>query len=340
MDTTITARNPRAEAQAWVGDGHRARVLEPSPPAVTEEPWFADDPAAAGGADGPAQDGSPLVVPTGLPGDLDWSTWLVDHPEHADAVAASWLGGPRRLPSLPDGLAATRTDLHRLAVHVIAPVRHRANGKFGLRWTRGGFGTPFFPGPEGQDRQIRVEGTTLVDQRGDVVRTAPIGSLAAAARFLETEIDTESAAEHDSPPVGDADAPLTVDEAASRFLGDWYGMAFAALETLRADPASLDPSRPQLWPGHFDPAIEVGDEDHRASYGASPGDGGIAEPYLYVSIWWPDRIGVDGDAPVWNAPSFTGAVLRLSGFAEFGGPSTDPVETAARFWREARDRLG
>ncbi|MEM9566183.1 MAG: hypothetical protein AAGA93_26420 [Actinomycetota bacterium] len=342
MDATISARDPRAEAQALVGDEHRARVLEPSPPAVTEGPFFADDPVALDDA------GGSVVTMRGLPGSLDWDAWLaVDGPaddQRRAWVTSSWLGADRRLPRAPADLTATRIDLHRLAAYVIAPVRHRANGKFGLRWTRGGFGTPFFPGPDGEDRQIRVEGTTLVDQRGGsvadggTVRTAPITTLRAAAEFLGGEIDTETAAEHDSPPVGDIDAPLVVDPAASVFLGHWFGLGFAALEAVRGDAGSADPSRPQLWPGHFDPAIEVGDEDHRGSYGASPGDAGVDEPYLYLSVWWPDRVGLAGDdldRDLWNAPSFTGAVLRLSDFPA----DEDPVDVATRFWFEHRDAL-
>jgi hypothetical protein len=36
----IEARNPGAEAQSMLGPD--ARLHEPSPPAVTEPPWFAD----------------------------------------------------------------------------------------------------------------------------------------------------------------------------------------------------------------------------------------------------------------------------------------------------------
>ncbi|MCP4084429.1 MAG: hypothetical protein GY745_05170 [Actinomycetia bacterium] len=326
---TTSAHNPLTEANDLVGAAHNARVLEPSPPTVSNGPFFADDPVDT------TQNRQPdttLVVPAGMPGALSWTEWLDDHPEHTDWVTSRWLGGPRRLPPAPDTLVSTRQALHRLGAYVVAPVRHAANGKFGLRWTHGGFGTPFF----GDNRQIRIEGSRLIDQLGSTTRVAPITSLSAAAEFLLTAIDPDTTAEHDSPPVGDADADLEIDEAASWFLGDWYGMAFAALELLRADQASVDASRPQLWPGHFDPAIEVGDEDHRSSYGASPGDDGIDEPYLYISIWWPDPIGVDATDPIWNAPSFTGAVLRLSDFPT----DTDPVEVAANFWRSARDRLG
>ncbi len=193
----------------------------------------------------------------------------------------------------------------------------------------GGFGTPFF----GDDRQIRIEGSTLLDQRSGSVHSAPITSLRAAADFLGTAIDPDIAAEHDSPALGDVDARLEIDETAVHFLGDWFGMAFVALEAVRADPLTVDPTRPQLWPGHFDPAIEAGDDDHRASYGASPGDRGIEEPYLSVSVWWPDRVGL-ADDPRWSAPSFTGRVLRLSDFAP-----GDPAEVAAAFWTETRDLL-
>lgn len=177
----------------------------------------------------------------------------------------------------------------------------------------------------------------LIDQRGDVAHATPITTLAAAAAFLGSEIDPTTAAEHDSPDLGDTEAPLAVDRSASTFLGGWFGMGFAALENLRADPASVDPGRPQLWPGHFDPAIEAGDDDHRASYGASPGDASIPEPYLYVSVWWPDRVGLadlDGD-PFWNATGFTGRVLPLSAFPV----DDDPVIVASRFWAETRDTL-
>lgn len=317
-----TVRNAGKEAAELVGGS--AQVLEPSPPAINDGEWFADDPVASGDM--------AALVPAGIEraDTTSWSAWLDDNPSHAGWVSERWLGGTRSLPAAPASLVDTRLALHRLAAYVIAPVRHQANGKFGLRWTLGGFGTPFF----GDDRQIRVEGDQLIDQQAGQVRSTPITTLQAAADFLGTAIDTETAAEHDSPLVGDANEPLAVDRAAADFLGNWYGMGFAALESVRADAASVDPSRPQLWPGHFDPAIEIGDEDHRGSYGASPGDHAIAEPYLYVSVWWPDRINIDAANPAWNAPSFTGAILKLADF----GPG-DPVEVAATFFGSIRDLI-
>ena len=232
----------------------------------------------------------------------------------------------------PNDLISTRLALHRLATYVIAPVRFAVTGRFGLRATPAGFGTPTFGD---NDRRIRVRGHLLIDESGHAERSAPITSLAAAADFLGAHIDSETAAEHDSPPLGDVDADLQIDEEASLALGSWFNMAFDALHLVAGDEASVDASEPQLWPGHFDPAIEIGDEDHRGSYGASPGDGGIDEPYVYLSIWWPDKIGIDPSDPTWNATTFTGALLRQSDFPD----DVDAVDAAASFWRGARDRL-
>ena len=235
------------------------------------------------------------------------------------------------LENPPDSLAATREALHRLATYVVAPVRYAATGRFGLRATTGGFGTPPFEG-----RQIRIQGADLIDELDGNVRRHPITSLEAAAEFLGSAIDRETAAEHDSPAVGDTNADLEIDAVASSFLGRWFGIAFAALGAVGADDVSVDASETQLWPGHFDAAIEVGDEDHRASYGASPGDQVIDEPYLYVSIWWPDKIGMDANDPFWNSPSFVGSRLLLSEFPE----DEHPVDAAIAFWRASREKLG
>ena len=235
------------------------------------------------------------------------------------------------ISEIPAHLVATRLSLHRLAAYVIAPARYRKTERFGLRATNGGFGTPYF----GEQRRIRVAGLELVDELAGEERVTPITSLNAAADFLGEPVDTETAAEHDSPAAGDRDEDLDIDIECSNYLGRWFDMAFEALNAVREDDASVDASEPQLWPGHFDPAIEIGDENHRGSYGASPGDDGIAEPYVYLGIWWPDRLSVDTDDPFWNAPSFNGAILKASDFPA----DVDPVEVAAKFWREARDML-
>lgn len=235
------------------------------------------------------------------------------------------------LPAVPADLVRQRIALHRLATYVIGPARHAVTGRFGLRSTPGGFGTPVF----GDERRVRVERDQLVVEGADGERRTAITTLSAAAAFIGSEVDTEIAAEHDSPPPGDLDEPLDVTAGVVDFLASWWALGTAALETVRADDASVDASEVQLWPGHFDPAIEVGDEDRRGSYGASPGDDGSDEPYLYLSVWWPDRLVLDSDDAFWNAKGFTGAVLRYAELAE----SDDPVATAAEFFRAGRDRL-
>ena len=321
--TTSTVRDPAAEAATLVGSGFTVRVLEPSPPAVTASPFLADDPPTAGE---PERPGDLVVTPTSG-GDRTWDELVTERPELADFARDHWLGARGRLPAVPPGYPAARDGFHRLAYAVVAEARRRANGKFGLRWTRGGFGTPFF----GDDVQVRVEGAELVVQEGSTVRSAPITTLAAAAEFVGVEPGTE-AAEHDSPPLGDVDRSLGVTPAAGTFLGAWFGLAWAVLEELRVTPGASEPDRPQLWPGHFDPALAIGDpEGGRATYGFSPGDSGHDEPYLYVGAWGE----VDRSDPFWNEENFNGASLP---YRELEA-SSDPYTTALDFLRGGLDRL-
>lgn len=153
--STDAARHARQEAQEVVGDHGFARVLEPSPPAIVDGEWFADDPVAV-----EAGPGQKVVSPVQGPDVArTWSQWLADadHARHAAWAADRWLGAYRRLPALPAKLVDTRLALHLLAVYVVSPARRRVNTKIGLRFTGGGFGTPFF----GADEQVRVAGASL-----------------------------------------------------------------------------------------------------------------------------------------------------------------------------------
>ena len=125
----------RKEAFDQVGGRFDARVLEPSPPAVTVPPWFADDPVAPERARRP---GLPLLGPVSS-ADLTWDDLTRDEPDLADWCAARWLGAYRRLGALPDRAVrvATCNALHAVAEHVLAPARRRATGKIGLRFTVG-----------------------------------------------------------------------------------------------------------------------------------------------------------------------------------------------------------
>src|SRR5689334_22758568 len=226
MDAIDMHRHPRREAQEVLGPGLEARVLEPSPPVVTEGPWLADDPVGLGDPRGER----PMVSPAGN-GDLTWDRWLADHPDLAAWAAERWLGGYRRLPEPPTTLAATRLSAHRVAAYVIAPARRRANGKIGLRWTLGGVGTPFF----GDDEQVRLAGTALVRQRRATASAEPVRTLARAAELaLGRPPDLAWAAELglDVPPPGPLDAELELDPVAGAFLGEWFGFGASVLEEL------------------------------------------------------------------------------------------------------------
>jgi hypothetical protein len=308
--------NPRAEAEARLGGRYAARVLEPSPPAVSQPPWYADDPVARGEVTG----GRPVVSPVAT-GDLSWTALVAQDAGLAEWCRERWLGATPPLRAVPAGLVTTRTGLHRLAESVLAPARQQVNGKLGLRWTRGGFGTPFF----GPDRQVRVDGLELVAVDAQDERRAPITTLAAAARHLgpdwlpgDPDLDDE---------------PLALDGAAASFIGEFFGLATRVLETLRASAtAEQAPSRVQLWPEHFDIALELGagSAGARAAYGLSPGDESHAEPYLYVAPW---QAPAPGD--LWQAEGFSGAELAYATLAA----ADDAVSAALAFFAPRRDAL-
>lgn len=329
MSATHAVRNPRREAQTLVGEEFEARVLEPSPPAVIDGDLFADDPVAVDDA----TPGRRVVSPAGN-GDLTWDAWLRDHAEHRDWVAERWLGAYVPLGSPPPSFGATRAALHRVAVYVVAPGRRRVNSKIGLRYTAGGFGTPFFQGARGAE-QLRVAGGELVRQTVGDVSAVPLTDLrTVAAAALDGPPDVTWAEGFDVPEPGDLDGALDVDPASADFFGRWCGFAWSVLEELRAGAASVEPGRVQLWPEHFDAAFDcvTGEVRRQVTYGASPGDGGIDEPYLYVL-----PADFDGLAPsdLWDAPGFQGAALPLSRFVG----EADQRGAALGFFRRRQELL-
>lgn len=233
-----------------------------------------------------------------------------------------------QLHPLPGTFAATRDALQRVAVHIVARARSQATGRFGLRVTAGGFGTPEF----GDDlTRVRVSGGLLVRESGGTdgatstavpIDGADLTELAVVAGVdLAAELDVG----HDTPPLGSTTERLAVDEAAASALADWYAVTATALDRAVAElgPTS-SPTMVQLWPEHFDAAIDVAAlPDRRANLGGSPGDGFHDTPYLYVGPWTDHR---PGDQQFWNAPF--GAVL---GYGELVG-QPDPVAVATEFF--------
>ena len=128
------------------------------------------------------------------------------------------------------------------------------------------------------------------------------------------------------------DEPLHLDRRAAEVLTAWNAFCAGLLESFAKEIADANPSPLILWPEHFDQAFytEDADESCRANYGASPGDDGHPEPYLYVGPWGP----VPPD-DFWNAAHFNGAVLPLSSLTVAG----DPAQMASQFFRTGRALL-
>jgi len=308
----IDARDARAEALGWArrvrGEARDVLVLEPAPPAVDEPPWFADR----------EPEGEAVVRPFGPP-EWRWEILAGEEPALHEWCAARWLGPYGGLGELPAKFGQTRAALHTLALCVISPAREAANGRIGLRWTLGGFGTPFF----GRDAQVRVQTDVLVVQERGRARSAPIETLAAARELL---------GELAGAPRADETEPLAVDGACAAALGELYGFASSVLAELRHGAQEREPSRVQLWPEHFDVAIELGSEaaGQRATYGLSPGDADHPEPYLYVAPW-----GKTPTGELWQARGFSGAELSYSEIVNAASQRGRALE----FYRAGLDQL-
>jgi len=243
---TPVARDPRAEAQRVAGDRFDARVLEPSPPAVLDGEWFADDPPAVG----TAATGRPVLAPVPGTGPVTWDQWLAARPT------------PTRSPPSAGPPASCSV------------------------------GRPTPPGP------------------------------------------SSSTCPRQAPPTrrSRSTPSLPVDPVAAAFLGDWYGFAWSVLEELRADAASVEASRVQLWPEHLDAAFECFPAERRATFGASPGDAAVSEPYLYVLPPHGDAV---APSELWNADSFRGAILPLGEFVD----AADQRAACLSFLRQRRSVL-
>ena len=215
-----------------------------------------------------------------------------------------------------DGFLTTRTSWHALAERVLAPARHAATGRIGLRPTLTGVTTPPFSG----GRTVAIEGTDLVVSDAITARS-PITTLRAAAGAAAIDLTTGTGLFTPTTP-DDPDATLVVDPVMATNLAEWFTFGNRALLAWSASHPEDRPSEIQLWPEHFDVALDLGPETGRANFGVSPGDGGHALPYLYVGPWNPN------DHPFWNA----GTYARL-GYDELSA-DPDPAALAATFFAE------
>ena len=175
-----------------------------------------------------------------------------------------------------DVLVRTRIALHTVAEHVLAAGRYQAEGRIGLVVLPGGFGTPPFGS---DDRTVSVV-------NGDLVARTPLESVRAHLTTLR-ELGMVAGVRPGAPatvyrPTNplDLDAPLHVDPDAAARLAGWFELGDTALAVVRAEATGADsPSAITLWPEHFDVAFTAAG----ITYGASPGDDYLADPYVYVS---------------------------------------------------------
>jgi hypothetical protein len=226
------------------------------------------------------------------------------------------------LRPLSSTFAATRASLHRVAEKIVAPAR-KPDNEIALQATPRGFGTPPFEF-EGEERQVRVEGNMLVSRIGAEEHTSRITSLAATGALVSELLPPDAALD---------DSPLDVDQAAARALGDWYALGATVLGELVAEADPDDAPTPvNLWPEHFDLAIELGSEaaGARANYGFSPGDHEHSEPYLYIGPWTAE---VEGE--LWRANGFRGAELDYGALVA----ADDPRAMAIDFCRTRKQAL-
>jgi hypothetical protein len=241
------------------------------------------------------------------------------------------------LTALPADQAGTRRALQRVAVHVVARARHAAVGRFGLRPTAGGFGTPTF----GSDHEVvRVSGGLLVVESagagGSSHRSRRLSgsTLAELASFAGVTFDPSFSVGEDTPDLGDPDAALAVDDMVATVIAGWFAFGQHVLDEVLAGVQPLDatatPSALQLWPEHFDLGTDALVGSGRVNLGASPGDAAHATPYLYLGPWDGRR---PGPAEHWNAPF--GAVLSQEALAAV----PDPVEAAVRWFGRGLDAL-
>ena len=231
------------------------------------------------------------------------------------------------LAELPDDYMASVEDYHRLAYAVVGEARRVATGRFGLRSLSQGFGTPIFEVPMGRagemECQVWIAGDELFAEEGGVQRSMHITTVVAAATFVGVSPGTE-AREHDSPELGDSERWLRVSPEVGAHLVAWYRLGTDVLEQLRALPSAVDADEIQLWPGHFDIAMAIGDAQGgtRATFGLSPGDAAHPYPYAYVGPWGE----VDRSDPYWNDVAFGGASLPYTEMLAAANPADAAFE--------------
>ena len=178
---------------------------------------------------------------------------------------------------------ATRRALHAVAELLIAGPQYEAAGDIRLAARSGGFGGWI-------ESAAAVSAADLITPTGRFPLGGSVNELALRAGITPRALRDV----YTGGPEFSVDEPTDVTASVAEMLLRSFADGDAALRLL--DPAQ----RPTLWPEHFDIGISV----DQVTYGVSPGDELIGEPYAYVGPW---------QVPVgafWNQPF--GAARPLS----------------------------
>jgi hypothetical protein len=221
--------------------------------------------------------------------------------------------------ALPDSFPSTRLAAHAVAEHVLCPARYAAARRVGLAPASDGIVTPEITLDSGEHRVVGLRGSDLVDTVDGRERRTPVTTLRAAGEFLGVAPGAPPLWTATTPL--DLDAELELDVSSMSALAAWFGTVADALTRFAPD------SEQTLWPEHFDLAINLSVGAGEATFGGSPGDDDVPEPYAYVVP--PADPVPDRDLTFWNARF--GAMLPHASV-------TSGADVAA-FFDEARRRL-
>ena len=234
------------------------------------------------------------------------------------------------LLQIPSTYRESRRGLHLVLFYATSFARQQADGEVWSVPTPGGFGTP----PFGGGRVIRVEADEIVEERDGVeVGRRPITTLDDAMAFCMVDFDRARGERNDIEVPDRTDEPLAVDPAAAAVIAEWFDLGWDVLGRILERAGHPDDTERRLWNEHFDLAIEVGsdEEQRRAAVGFSPGDGGIDEPYAYISPWYKDET-----RDLLPPTHGWGVALTYSEVAD----SSDPAGDIERFLVDGLERLG
>lgn len=235
------------------------------------------------------------------------------------------MGNDSQMSPLPDEYTPTREALHAVAEHILGAASYAAIGKIGLRGNESGFVTQDMNG-----HTLTVSGPFITDSERSLLLTG--STLADVAEWAGIAPGAPATVYAPLTPL-DLETPLDIDGDCAVMIGEWFAGMQTVLDGLVDDATDADPI--QLWPEHFDLATAIGSkaDGRRANYGASPGDGAIPEPYLYVGPW--DIAGTQERVPKFVFTHSWGTAMPYSELKN----AADPIAAAEGFFRTNRKRL-